>query len=59
MKKLNIVTDKEAKEQGILTKRDLQDIVKALRYLPGVSSPRSYITRQRRDDLADKIRNKF
>jgi hypothetical protein len=52
---MKILMPDEAKAQGVLTKRDLVDIVRALRYQAGVSSQRSYIARQRRDDLADKI----
>ena len=48
---MKIITDQEAKEQGVLTKRDLTDIVKALRY-----ERRYYLlTQRRKDELACKI----
>lgn len=53
---MKVIFPDEAKEQGILTKKDLQDIVKALRYVPGTTKPiGNYIPTAGRNALADKL----
>jgi hypothetical protein len=49
---VKIYTDQEAREQGVLTKRDLTDIVKVLR----LAAAQATFKRQcRLDTLADKL----